>query len=90
MKRTTFTTTLGGSLVISGLLFFSPLSLIAQDVPQDQQGHVVTAHLGESSTEQREVEKSAARAKAQGLCGSLPYRLPSSSPARHGVVGVRW
>ena len=24
-----------------------------------------------------------------GLCGSLPYRPPSSSPARH-VVGVRW
>jgi hypothetical protein len=40
MKRMTFTTTIGASLVISGLLFLSPLSLIAQDVPQDQTGHM--------------------------------------------------
>jgi hypothetical protein len=40
MKRTTFTTTIGASLVIGGLLFLSPLPLNAQDVPQDQQGHM--------------------------------------------------
>src|SRR5262245_54622419 len=40
MKRTTFTTTAGASLVLSGLLFLSPLPLSAQDVPQDQQGHM--------------------------------------------------
>lgn len=40
MKRTTFTTTIGASLVIGGLLFLSPLPLSAQEVPQDQQGHM--------------------------------------------------
>jgi hypothetical protein len=42
MKRTTFTTTIGigGSLVIGGLLFLSPLPLRAQDVSQDQPGHM--------------------------------------------------
>jgi TolA-binding protein len=44
MKRTTFTTTIGASLVISGLLFLSPFPLGAQDVPQDQQGQ--TGHMG--------------------------------------------
>jgi TolA-binding protein len=40
MKRMTFSTTTGASLVIGGLLLLSPLPLSAQDVPQDQQGHM--------------------------------------------------
>ena len=44
MKRATFTTTIGACLVIGGLLFVSPLPLMAQDVPQEQQGQ--TGHMG--------------------------------------------
>ena len=45
---------------------------------------------GANAIEPRTEEKLAARERALGRCRLLPYRPPSSSPTRRGVVGVRW